>query len=802
MDQNFQSQVRTAPTINSNSIILKTILSKTVRIEKNLKDRIKGQITTQRAEKQDKKKLKDILKEEDKKKKLSKPKLFQKVKNVTPKTGIIDSITNFLVFTFFGWFFTNTQKHLPKLLGIVNLLKGATDGIGWLTRGILDALSAFIGAGYKVYDTIKGKTDEIKSKPVQEKFDSVTKALDDNFNDLLKFFNDVNSIAEKVPQKPSPNNTPSSLPVKGAASGAYIAPTRGGSPTNKPVSRQLKTPSIPKKPKKTNIPEGRIGKDVGGEKVIREFYGSPKVGVNNIRPKGGPIRKTPVDVVSNISKTLKGRNSLFGDISSIGSEVAMGKRPNKDVYRNAAKDVVYLAQFIANNQQDQLKSAVLGMATGGRVTPISRQKINQANIVDLVENVIRTSVEKRVSEALNSLRSPMSFVRNQAQKNRGGFGRPDVSFDANGTPYFDGGYGMPGGGYGAPGGGYSAPGGVYGMPGGGYGAPGGPIVSPITMNGLSDQDVDALGRMIQAESRNQSAEGKASVMNVILNRYRLARAGKGYLPRGKNKNNVTVRDILFDINSDGTYQFSPFKDGSFQATSSAAGRRALQQAISAGGNDPAKLKQRLKSKYGLNDQDANYVIVSSAFSNARDRESRPFNTREIPVGDHSFQESPYARLNAPGQRIDANNLGNMERVIVKGGIIPSKTYISSFVGMRNHPITGEWKMHAGNDYALPENTPISIIKPGVVTRTGDLGGYGLGVEITHTDGTKSFYAHLNGINVNLNQRVKAGQVIGKVGSTGLSSGPHLHFEYNDRNGELVTDPSSLTSIADGVLVIM
>lgn len=135
------------------------------------------------------------------------------------------------------------------------------------------------------------------------------------------------------------------------------------------------------------------------------------------------------------------------------------------------------------------------------------------------------------------------------------------------------------------------------------------------------------------------------------------------------------------------------------------------------------------------------------------------------------------------------------QVKMKGGTLPS-LYLGSRAGMRKHPIHGIWKMHQGNDYPVPQGTPISIIKSGEVTRSGFFSGYGESIEIKHSDGTKSFYAHLSKRNVEVGDRVFPGTVIGRVGSTGGSTGPHLHFEKTDKNGNLITNASKLNNIAD------
>ena len=115
-------------------------------------------------------------------------------------------------------------------------------------------------------------------------------------------------------------------------------------------------------------------------------------------------------------------------------------------------------------------------------------------------------------------------------------------------------------------------------------------------------------------------------------------------------------------------------------------------------------------------------------------------------------------------------------------LIPiSYTYFSSPFGYRIHPIQGTWKMHNGVDLSAPTGTPIYATRAGYVSFAGyEEGGAGYYVQLTHGDGYKSIYMHMTHYIVYTGQYVMGGQVIGYCGSTGGSTGPHLHFgiSYN------------------------
>ena len=115
--------------------------------------------------------------------------------------------------------------------------------------------------------------------------------------------------------------------------------------------------------------------------------------------------------------------------------------------------------------------------------------------------------------------------------------------------------------------------------------------------------------------------------------------------------------------------------------------------------------------------------------------------------------------------------------------------LSSGFGMRFHPILGYSRLHAGVDYAASTGTPIYAVSEGRVSFAGRSGGHGNFVKLVHSGGIGTGYAHMSRIAVRSGDRVKRGQVIGYVGSTGLSTGPHLHYEVY-RGGRTV-NPSSV-----------
>jgi murein DD-endopeptidase MepM/ murein hydrolase activator NlpD len=104
---------------------------------------------------------------------------------------------------------------------------------------------------------------------------------------------------------------------------------------------------------------------------------------------------------------------------------------------------------------------------------------------------------------------------------------------------------------------------------------------------------------------------------------------------------------------------------------------------------------------------------------------------------------------------------------------------SSFTRSRFHPVLGIWRKHEGTDYSASSGTPVMAAGDGTVLRVGRTGGYGNLVEIRHRNGITTRYGHLRAFarGLSAGRRVSQGQVIGSVGSTGLASGAHLHYEF-------------------------
>ncbi len=168
-------------------------------------------------------------------------------------------------------------------------------------------------------------------------------------------------------------------------------------------------------------------------------------------------------------------------------------------------------------------------------------------------------------------------------------------------------------------------------------------------------------------------------------------------------------------------------------------------------------------------------------------------TGEIEVGDLLYaslirDDRPRVQLMRFGREglfYDASGEGAAR----EGLMAPVPGAITSRYGMRRHPILGYRRMHSGLDFRARHGTPIYAATDGTVNFAGRNGGYGNFVRIRHEGNLSTGYAHMSRIAVRNGEQVRRGQVIGYVGSTGLSTGPHLHYEMY-RGGQKI-DPSSV-----------
>ena len=184
-------------------------------------------------------------------------------------------------------------------------------------------------------------------------------------------------------------------------------------------------------------------------------------------------------------------------------------------------------------------------------------------------------------------------------------------------------------------------------------------------------------------------------------------------------------------------------------------------------------------------KDDSFQIIYEEFVNEN---KEVIDTGEIIFANLNLQNTDYQlyKFEYAKNKVDYfdENGKSVKKTLMKTPINGAR--LSSSYGKRKHPILGYTKMHTGTDFAAPTGTPIMASGDGKIMKAGWCGGGGNCVKIKHNNVYQTVYAHMSkfGRGIKRGTRVKQGQIIGYVGSTGLSTGPHLHYEVIE-NGKKV-----------------
>ena len=221
--------------------------------------------------------------------------------------------------------------------------------------------------------------------------------------------------------------------------------------------------------------------------------------------------------------------------------------------------------------------------------------------------------------------------------------------------------------------------------------------------------------------------------------------------------------------------------------------RSLYRSLRAAGAPPSAVQQYLAA---LNDQvdmdrtvratDTFDLIVQYRRAATGEREAGRLVYAGIDRGEKP--QVQLMRWGKDGRFYEASGVGEQRA----GLLAPVPGRISSTFGMRRHPILGYRRMHSGMDFAAGYGTPIVAVTDGRVSGAGRMGGCGIAVRLDHGGGLATRYCHMSRMAVRAGQSVRRGQVIGYVGSTGLSTGAHLHYEMY-RGGRAV-NPASVSFV--------
>lgn len=303
-----------------------------------------------------------------------------------------------------------------------------------------------------------------------------------------------------------------------------------------------------------------------------------------------------------------------------------------------------------------------------------------------------------------------------------------------------------------------------------------------------EREIDVTeGRLNQAREQLNQAQALLEKTNQEL-----ARAEKDLARRTEllgrrlraiyERGTVTYLDVLLASND-----FADFVSRFENLQRIVAGDVSLFRRVMAQRDSVAQLKAQREAEQS---RVATVVTqVSSTMAQLERNKLAKEKTKEQLFQEIESLSKAYDELDQQSRQITAD-LQRLQREYEKelgqtGAIVlspPVNGRITSIFGPRFHPVLRRQRMHTGIDYGVPQGTPVKAAATGVVFLADWYGGYGKTVIIVHGKGISTLYAHMSAIKVTKGQRVEKGAVIGLAGSTGLSTGPHCHFEVRV-NGE-------------------
>jgi murein DD-endopeptidase MepM/ murein hydrolase activator NlpD len=695
------------------------------------------------------------LEEERNNKKLSSPatglgNLIQR-----PKTGAMDMIKNFVTFTFLGWLFTTLQPLIGKLEWVFPLLKGAFDFIGGTVKFLVESLGSFIKFGYDAKDKFDEIAGNIKkeTKGVDKHFDNVLNELKSVFSgavEVVNSFLDISVDAEELKNARNELNEDSfdvaEIPLPLAPDFSQLTQV---------------SPSIASA---SNINGGMLDNDQTGnsnENSSSASVTSPTIEAaatgghigqqGRIDPKKTPITRGPLQ--QRRRELPKKKPNIQSQKTAPGKDVG-GEDKVKEIY--GEKISTFKPDFIpmgviwgsdeksgysaliksSNEYKKPNADDILGIGNlmGATVDTVLGQKPERRTYTQFADG-IRYLVDRGITypEEFKRIDLEIMLRRIIEPKIEAAIGKIREEVNKKSREKPTDG-GLDGGGGGLS---YKFK----------PGAPG--------------------SRELQEEVEKAALElgiPAPDLLGVIL-------AESGGDPSNTNQFGCT-----------GLIQFCP-GPSSGQAVVGKTGEQLRKMGVREQMKYVIKYLKTVGVKPGMSGYDVYSAIhAGRPGGNIVDRNN---------VSTRGYYESNVKPLIEQAKRFsEIQESASM----VEGGTLPSLK-----LGSRAGPRWG--RMHNGNDYPMPPGTPISLAVGGEVTYASSMGDYGNTVDIRHPDGSSTRYAHLQRINVRVGQKVNTGSLIGTVGYTGRTvpagpGGSHLHFEYRDSRGKVVTDWQRLNQIAD------
>lgn len=738
------SRVKETKTIKT----LLNIRTSVFRIENLLK--ANSDLENKSAKVQQKYKLIELQGEKDRKKK-SKPSKSSGLGNIIerPKTGAMDMIKNFVTYTFLGWLFTTLQPLIPKLEALGPILQGAFDFLGGTVKFLLDGFASFVKFGYDTKDFITQKSDEIKQQAqgLKQNFDNTLAELknvvDGTVDAVASYLEivDKNVLAQAQQQSggdlgsgipplpPVPSTdassykptipTPQFGPVKGVSTGGIIGYAEGGNieeneriDPRDPITRGTETSKKKDKflrnltEKQQTVP----GKNVGGEKKIKELYGEENNNFSSIdrNKKSGfnALVKSSEELKKPSNKDFLGLGAFSGAIV----DVSLGQKPDKRVYDQFAGGLHNFIDYAVSNPKEFTKKDI--------------------------ENLIYQIIDPKIESALDKIRNEInktSLTSSDGSTSGGGNGSPT---DGDWENYK-----------------FKA------------GAPGSKELQEEVEKAAQELGIPA-----------------PDLMGVIL-------AESGGDPAKTNQFGCT-----------GLIQFCPGKSQG-QAVVGKTGDQLRRMSIKEQMKYVIKYLKAAGVKPGMSGYDI-YSAIHAGTPGGNIRDRNGVTTRGYYESNVKPLIENAKKFSAPVQPEVSVQPGMFKPILGDSGVTqeskPLSVPYSPFTSSQGNPrITSgkgwRWgREHKGLDIGADPGTPMYAYLPGKIVFSGHAGDYGYRVEWKDSNGNVHSYSHMqSNPGFRVGQKIEQGQLIGYVGSTGRSTGPHLHWEIQNSRGSYL-DPVQWT----------
>lgn len=522
--------------------------------------------------------------------------------------------------------------------------------------------------------------------------------------------------------------------------------TRGGRPVGGPPRRTLRTSNKLKKPPKVSLPKTQPGKDVGGEKKIKEFYAKPEdPNKKYLRPSGGWLSTlfgdkkqdlSVFDTLNKMSGTLKSDQTIAKGIlglMSSGIDMALGQKPDKKIFKSFFDTIAYISDTLANQRASKsmssLMSQIRGFAEGGSVPSRELRRTYQPNTSDLLAKILEPTIEQKVNEAIQSIQKELMLQGGKKEES------PSTS----------------------PGGGDSDGTGTTSISDTKFSNE---INEASKISGMNAAQIAAMMKIESGfDPNNTSDSGARGLMQLMPGTYK--ELYNKYGSKYKLEDSITnprTNAILGSLYMRDLYNGPANKNLETMVKMYNAG-----PAGNLSGTQPTNHWKKFEKAYsGFKETETASVSFDAKVDPSKFRKITGTSGQSQGSKPLSVPYSPFT-----------SSVGN-----------PA---ISSGKGWR-------WgREHKGLDIEADEGTPMYSYLPGTITFSGSMSGYGYRIEWKDSNGNLHSYSHLQkNPGFRVGQKIEQGQLLGYVGKTGRSTGPHLHWEIKNSSGTYL-DPVQWTN---------